>query len=276
MLSVYKKAKIFILTAMVLAIITANFSCASSAEPITVPYSDISSWPVKISYLNLDRSTERKDLMEAQLNAAKLSYERLVAVEGKNQVQAELRRKGLLEAEHKFERPLSAGEIGVFLSNLKYFDLVESGTHEQIHILFEDDVIIPVDLEAEIKTALKTVPDDWGLLYFGCYLDNQYSPKRGALVVSPFLREEGLAPICPLRKMNPVEGTPWVKLTNSCTAGGYAYAVRKKAVENLRKFILPMRHPVDDSLRRGYSEFKAYCLNPNLIRTRYSTESTIR
>lgn len=239
---------------------------------------DISSWPRKFIYLNLDRSPVRNKEMIAELNHAKVNYERFGAVDGKKLDFQKLVNEGVYDEETFKTSPLKAGEIGVYLSNIKYLESLTKKSAESLEILLEDDVIIPADVNDELNLAFKMVPKDWDLLYLGCYLDIQSDPHKNDLVQSPYNKNPRFSPVC-RGDMEVVPGTPWLKLDQRCTAGAYAYTANIKHSDKILDLVKPIKAPIDvryQHLYRANGELKAYCLKPNLIRTKYSIPSTIR
>lgn len=231
------------------------------------------------SYVNLDRSPDRNAKMILQLDAAKVDYERWVAIEGKAQDRNDLIKRGLLDEESNRTNPLPAGVIGVYLSNLNYLEKRSQNDDGKMHFLLEDDVMVPIDVKEELATALKTVPKDWDLLYLGCNLNVTYDPSRGDLVRGAYERGAQLSPTCSLEKQSLIEGSPWIKMTSSCTAGAYAYTVRPSTLTKVINYLKPIKvHAIDIMYSTAYGNgmLNAYCLNPNLIRSTYGSPSTIR
>lgn len=257
------------------------FSCSGS-ENIDVPLVDLSERPREIVYINLDRSPERNKQMIDQLEMTKVKYTRLRGVDGKMQNMEDLVKLGLYDEKTYKESPLTPGEIGVYLTNIKYLEMLEQSNDNILMLLLEDDAIVPVDIDQEMKTALSVVPKDWDLLYFGCYLDVFFDLDKGGLVQSPYARNNRLKPMCPnvSNKVFPiVEGSPWFKIDWHCHSGAYAYMANKNKVGSILQQIKPIRTAIDNQYRLLYGEnngLKAYCLKPNLIRTRYDIPSTIR
>lgn len=260
-----------------------------------VSLGDFSSSKIKYQYINLnanpslkpeeDPNLKRKEKMDAQLKLAKVDYQRLEAVLGRGLSKKDLDdlvKNGEFDADVRSKSSLKPGEIGVYLSTLHKALPEAIKNQDAITVTFEDDAIIPHDVDVQFRLALRAVPEDWDVLYLGCNQNN--STAGGQRVVGPYLPtvmgagKEYTYPLCPTGEMNRIYGTPWIQLDKSCTAGLYAYAVRLSSAQKLLQWLKPMRIPVDMEVASlvGSGKIKAYCLNPELIRADTDIPSTIR
>ena len=141
-----------------------------------------------------------------------------------------------------------------------------------IQVTFEDDVVLPVDLDLSFRFALKAAPGDWDMLFLGC---NEGSIKNG-----PFYPNNSGHPTCPSKGLVPLQGSTWRKVTDICLTGAYAYALRKSSADKLANLInqaKPISKPIDILYQSffGGGKINAYCLGPELIRPNYAFESEI-
>ena len=244
---------------------------------------DFSSMKRKYQFINLKASVDRKEKMEEQLKIAQVNFERLDAVWGKKIPKEEL---DLLVKEGVFDKnarnkKLSPGEIGIYLSTLNKSLPKAIANKDTITITFEDDTIIPYDVDVQLEQALKAVPKDWDILYLGCY-QNYWTTLEGG-VIGPFLpkskeTKDYKYPLCAVDESRRIYQTPWIQVDGGCVAGMYAYALRPESAQKLKKALIPIKQAVDRELTTltGQGLIRAYCLNPELIRANTTVPSTIR
>ncbi len=184
---------------------------------------------------------------------------------------ASLDRNALIESGY-FTGSLSNGELGLVKTTtdtvIPAAIAMPEGT---IQVTFEDDVVIPIDLDLSFRFALKAVPADWDMLFLGC---NQESIQNG-----PFYPATG-NPICPTKGLAAIPGTPWNRVTQLCLPGAYAYALSKSSAQKIQDLInasKPINKPIDVIYQDLFANGKinAYCLKPELVRPNYGLESTI-
>lgn len=90
--------------------------------------------------INLDRSPERMARMTALMEKWHLPYERLEAVDGKTLTQAELEKlQAPYSARRYFLKDMTAGEIGVYLSQLEAWKRLAQ-SNEDWALIMEDDI----------------------------------------------------------------------------------------------------------------------------------------
>lgn len=262
------------------------FLCLFLSACHQIKLEDLSSTDIKYQFVNLKRSPERKKSMEDQLKLAQVNFQTLDAVEGKalsNQDIDKLVTQNIYDKETRDKSLLSPGELGVYLSTIqKALPSAISNTKE-ITVTFEDDVVIPYDINSQFKQALKAVPDDWDILYLGCYQNYFVRPPDWKLIgpYTPTIINEAKAyqyPICASDETHRVYQTPWIELDGGCVAGMYAYAVRASSAQKLLKKLAPIKHAVDRTITTlvGQGQIKAYCLKPELVRVNTDIPSTIR
>lgn len=251
-----------------------------------VSFHDLSTMGIKYQFINLKSATERRETLEAELTLAKVNYKVIDAVYGKaltpKQIEALVNHQ-VYDQETAVKKTLSPGELGVYLSNLQKALPNAVENKNSITVTFEDDVVIPYDIDGQFRQALKAVPDDFDILYLGCYHNYLVSTKEGK-VIGPYTptrlpgTEEYRWPLCNASEKTRVFGTPWVEVDGGCVAGLYAYAVTEKSAAKLLKLLVPIRVPIDMAITElvGKGKIRAYCLKPELIRVNTAIPSTIR
>lgn len=244
---------------------------------------DLSKAKLAYNIINLKQSVDRRNRMERQFVLSEVKPYRFIdAVYGKDQDQGKLVANGILDLNIDRAYPLMDGELGIYLTTLqKVLPIAEAET-DTINLVFEDDVIIPYDIERQFRFALMVVPQDWDMLYLGCNQFIKVDPKgRVASLFVPAKAagfEEFKEMICPSSALEPIAGTPWQRINGGCTAGLWAYALRSESAQKLRNHLLPIRNPIDEKIRAlvNHRKINAYCLNPELVRVADDVPSTIR
>jgi GR25 family glycosyltransferase involved in LPS biosynthesis len=106
----------------------------------------------KVFCVNLDRRPDRMLHFEEQVKKYNLGeFERVSAVDGKNLDISNFK--------------ISAGELGLVLTNLKIIEKSISNRYESILIL-EDDCIFTDEIK-EVDSYFSVLPKDWDMLYMG-------------------------------------------------------------------------------------------------------------
>jgi glycosyl transferase family 25 len=126
--------------------------------------------------INLDRSPDRLARCAPVLDALGLPWERVPAVDGAHFKSEDLRSLNPQPPPHgEWFRPLSAGEIGCFLSHLRCWELIaERGL--DCGLVLEDDFGALETCTRDTLTALAASAPDWDVLKLT-------RPLRGARVV---------------------------------------------------------------------------------------------
>ena len=135
------------------------------------------------------------------------------------------------------------GEFGNTLSHLKVFiNALEEHKYKNI-LIFEDDVKIKENAEQILTKALRSLPEDWGILYLAG------NPQSPVIPVNP-----------PLYKVNRII---------TC----FAYAINTKYLANLMRFYLdqlakPWPQSVGDNIINNYfveNNIPIYCIYPFIV-----------
>jgi len=250
-----------------------------------VKLEDISSASIKYQFVNLKRSPERKKTMDDQLGLAQVNFQALDAVDGKELKDTEIDKlvdNGVYDKTTRQKSLLSPGELGVYLSTIQKA-LPNALNTDSLTVTFEDDVVIPYYIDLQFREALKAVPDDWDILYLGCY-QNYMVRRRDGAISGPYTpvslaQAQGYEyPLCASDESHRVYNTPWIQLDGGCVAGMYAYVVRAKSAQKLLKKLVPIQFAVDRTITTlvGQGQIRAYCLKPELVHANVTIPSTIR
>lgn len=270
-------------TFILLYLIPAFLSLTSCHQ---IALEDISSMDIKYQFVNLKSATERKKSMDEQLKFAQVNFQALDAVYGKELTKAEIDKlvnDGIYDKATREASLLIPGEVGVYLSTIQKALPNAVDSKNSITVTFEDDVVIPYDIDLQFRQALKAVPDDWDILYLGCY-QNYYVRPPDWTIIGPYMptsiakAKAYQYPLCASDETHRVYNTPWIQLDGGCVAGMYAYAVRSSSAQKLLKKLVPMKKAVDRALTTlvGEGQIRAYCLKPELVRVNTTVPSTIR
>lgn len=121
-----------------------------------------------IFVINLARSTERLANSQRQLAAHGLNFERIDAIDGATLTPAQraINYSPSLNKQ-KYHYPLSAGQIGCYLSHRKAWQTIVDRQLDYA-IVLEDDFILKNDLNHTIKN-IEQAPIDWQMIKLSAY-----------------------------------------------------------------------------------------------------------
>ena len=118
---------------------------------------------IPILYINLDRSTDRRKLMEKQLPLVSNNYSRVSAIDGKK-----LENLQFGDGEIKFINnyyDISFLELACTLSHIKAIKMAFEKSYDKVLILEDDIIFYLMPLwEDKIKNIIKTCPKDWEII----------------------------------------------------------------------------------------------------------------
>jgi len=102
--------------------------------------------------INLDRRPERLEKVCLQFEKHDIeNVMRFAAVDG---------------SKLSYQGPLNAGQMGCTLSHLLLLEYAKDNGLDSL-LIFEDDLILADDFNQRFETAIKELPEDWCMLYFG-------------------------------------------------------------------------------------------------------------
>ena len=104
--------------------------------------------PLYQTYLiNLDRATDRLELMQKEFEKCEITYERISAVDAKTLDSSTYKVK------NKYDRDLVPGEIGCYLSHVKTLETFLA-SENYFALIIEDDAILVNDFKSAVEKAM--------------------------------------------------------------------------------------------------------------------------
>ncbi|MGN0932163.1 glycosyltransferase family 25 protein [Falsigemmobacter intermedius] len=189
-------------------------------------------------YINLDRSTDRRDAMEAQLAALNLPFgvTRFSGVDGRADASLAGRFVDAPAFRRQMGREILPGEIGVFLSHLRVWEAFLASDAE-VALVMEDDVVFHDDFKSALEVALSQQPR-WDML--------KLNKIRAKVPVTQFR----------------AEGYDFNLYLGPATGFG-AYLITRDLAQKLVGRVLPIRLPVDYEATRWWAhDFRLLGLEP--------------
>lgn len=200
-------------------------------------------------YINLDRSPDRKVKVEEEVKKlGNLPIERWKAVEGSKLTEKDFD----LHSIPAWSRPSYAkdekkrkNEIGCLLSHKTLLQNLEklNTPQDEGHLILEDDIAINKDITGVWNKAIKSIPNDWDIIFLGLLGNKVNNVKDGI-------------------------GIPeWI-------SGAHAYVVKHSSLPQINESIRVVYDPIDEMFGRNPFGLKIYALSPSMITQNYS-KSTI-
>ena len=115
---------------------------------------------LEINLINLDRSAERLARFHER-NSHLKNVRRFSAVDGSLIDVEGLIRKGDIAKDLRYKR----GTLGCAFSHIELWR--QSVRQDRILTIFEDDVVVSVDFESEVRGVLSATPKDWDVIQWG-------------------------------------------------------------------------------------------------------------
>ncbi len=193
--------------------------------------SDIGTW-----LINLERATERRARMEAQLAQMDLPYLRVSGVDGKARADELLQTVDLVAFERNLGRRILMGGIGCYHSHLSVWQLfLDSG--KPVALILEDDVVFHDDFLQAVDLAL-AAESHWDMLKLN--------------------RIRAKLPICQGR-IGPYRLNAYV----GPATGTGAYLIHRDTVKRLLPRMLPITRATDHEINRYFAhDFRLFGLEP--------------
>jgi GR25 family glycosyltransferase involved in LPS biosynthesis len=192
----------------------------------------------EIVYINLDRSVERKKLLEEQFNKYNIkNYRRFKAIDGNTYKLTNRDRSifkynemGKIIREHQIE--LRPPEIGCWLSHYYIWKELINDKNNDMYIIMEDDSV----LLSNIKTAVDTVKN-----------------KINGKTLMYLIHKSNLP------MFEPLKHNVW------CHQGCRCYIITKDLAKYLVEECKNVDYPVDNWMMQKYNTFNAFVFHPNNI-----------
>jgi glycosyl transferase family 25 len=204
---------------------------------------------LEVVLINLDRSVERRQLMEQRLREIGLAYRRLSAVDGQArwaEISPQLDTKAF---QRNVGRDVLRGEVGCYFSHLQAWQQLLESSADTLLVL-EDDVVFGQDFMVALELALAH-RGDWDVL------------KLNKIRAKQPVRQRRLGGY----SLNAYIGT---------ATGMGAYLIQRHTVQQLLPVMLPIRRPIDHELDRVHVlDYRLFGLEPFPSDVRDNRQSTI-
>lgn len=135
---------------------------------------------IKTYLINLDDSTERLHQSTKQLQAAKITFERVSAFDGRNIQPSDIREYNDKESIAYMGRSLKGGELGCYFSHVdcakKFLE-----TEAEYALILEDDMTAPETLLTDIISILEYLEErsmEWYLINIGAHKNKISTPLK--------------------------------------------------------------------------------------------------
>ena len=199
-------------------------------------------------YINLDRSPERRERMEIELEKLPIQSHRWKAVDGLLLTDADYTKLNI----PNWSRPnytketkehTRKGEIGVFLSHKTLLEYLHNQDYNENdnHLILEDDVFIQPET---VNVWNKTIIDnEWDIIFMG--LPNKVEKVSNGI------------------------GVPkWI-------TGAHAYVVKHSSLPKILHSLRVLYDPIDEVYARNVDGLVIYALSKPMISQTYKDPSTI-
>lgn len=212
-----------------------------------------------IWYINMDKSTERRDYMRNHIRElnVKIPFYRWPGVNGhaltdkdynRLEIPAWARPQFTVESRQKIRK----GELGCYLSHLtllEHLATLSSPPHKG-HLILEDDIQIDRDFFKKVEHAFHHVPSNWDIVTFGI-------TQRGK---NPHV----------IDVKNHIGRTIWMN-------NDFAYVVKHSSLEKIIEEVSVIREPFDTTLGRAskLGRLNIYSYVPPLVTPRQQNDTTM-
>lgn len=213
-----------------------------------------------IWYINMDKSTERRQNIENQLRslAGSIPYTRWPGVNGHaltdedfNRLEIPAWSRPIFTVEKR--QKIRKGEIGCYLSHLTLLQHLQARkvSAKAGHLILEDDIKMDPEFFRKAEQALKKIPSDWDILTFGLPEGSQTTKY----VVN--VREN-------------IGRTVWMN-------NDFAYVVKHSSLQKIIREVSIIREPFDTCLGRAskVGALNIYSYVPPLVSPRDQNDTTM-
>ena len=185
--------------------------------------------------INMDRSTDRLEIMNKRLTELGLDFERVSAVEGAKLSLAEL--SGVCSPNRKYPNKLTPGEIGCFLSHKKCWELLLASEDDWALVIEDDSSFAPT--ATDYFSTTEWIPSECQLIQFSFTPDTTFSDKTIDLP----------------------NGSHLVRVKHSSPCGTYAYLISREAAKVALSYAAKVEGPIDNFLFGMFFEFPKRVFN---------------
>ena len=204
---------------------------------------------IPVYIINLDRSKERFNKVAQSAEAAGLDFHRIPAVDG-----SKINFRNMPEIDVKrFQRyhgkNILPGEAGCYLSHLQALSVIANGRFPYA-VIVEDDVGFHQDFN-KIIGKLSEV-DGWDVIKLANHRNRIFH-----------------------KMMDITDEVSIGRYLHGPLGSSAAYMVTREGAKKLLDKLTPMRLPYDVALERGWSGYKAFSTNKNIVKFFHIDHSTI-
>ncbi|MEJ6397457.1 glycosyltransferase family 25 protein [Yoonia sp. 208BN28-4] len=121
---------------------------------------------IGVLLINLDRDTDRRAAMEAQLDGLGLPYTRFAAIYGKDHIDELSKRADADAYARNMGSPLIPGKMGCYASHVAVWEAFLASDHD-VALILEDDVVFHDDFLESLDVALANA-EKWDTIRFNC------------------------------------------------------------------------------------------------------------
>ena len=195
---------------------------------------------IPVYIINLDRSKDRFEVVARSAESVGLDYHRISAVDGSKidiQHSPEIDVKRFRRRHGKNILP---GEAGCYLSHLRVLSVIANG-EDPYAVIAEDDVGFDEEF-VRIINKLSQV-DGWDMIKFSNHRNRIF------------------------RKMMDITDNVSIgRCLHGPLGSSAAYMVTREGAKKLLEKLTPMSLPYDVALERGWSGYKAFSTNKNIVK----------
>ena len=184
---------------------------------------------MQVYLVNMDRSTERLEIMSQRLATLGIAFERVAAVDGYKL--ADTAKKCVTAPNWRYPYYLTPGEIGCFLSHKKCWQKLVDSKDDWALVLEDDSFFHPKAKDYFQSTTW--IPSGVKLIQFSFAIDDTYSDKILTLH----------------------NGCHLVRVKHSSPCGTYAYMISREAALQALTLSNKIEGPIDNFMFGMFFEF---------------------
>ncbi|MHC5306663.1 glycosyltransferase family 25 protein [Bartonella sp. LJL80] len=204
---------------------------------------------IPVYIINLDRSKERLEAVSASATQAGLSYQRVPAVDGSQVDIQHCERIDEKRFRRRHGKNLLPGEVGCYLSHLDALSIIAKGD-AAFAVIVEDDIAFGHDFSA-ILSSLTTI-SGWDVIKFANHRNRLFH-----------------------RDMSITDDVSIGRFLHGPLGSSAAYMVTREGAAKLVAKLQPMSLPYDVALERGWTGYRLFSTNRNIVQFCDTSGSTI-
>jgi len=174
---------------------------------------NINKYTKEIYFINLDNAKKRYELICQNFKKHSVEAKRFSAIKG-----SDINQENLVKNQYIAKR-IPLGNLGCMLSHIGVWDLIKQ-SNENFGLIFEDDIELDEKFHEKFEKYFNQVPSDWDMVWLASG-QNLSGEKVTDCILKGYNRPG--------------------KKKNSWNNGLYAYLIKKKSIDKIKKAILPMK-----------------------------------